>query len=166
MSERNPNWPSPLLGAIVAMDTRRVIGLDGQIPWHFSTDLKRFKQQTLNCTIVMGRLTWESIGKKALPQRRNIVISSRQQDNVETFSSVEAALKATETEDTWIIGGGQIYRACFDRLNYLDITHVPVTIEQQPAVTFPEIDQNLWQLCHEEVFDEENQLLNRQYKVK
>ncbi|MEM7196294.1 MAG: dihydrofolate reductase, partial [Pseudomonadota bacterium] len=86
------NWPKPLVGALVAMNADRIIGLDGTIPWHHSEDLKRFKRLTTGTVIIMGRLTWESIGSKPLPERKNIVISRSQVDSVECYTSVESAL--------------------------------------------------------------------------
>jgi dihydrofolate reductase len=140
------NTVSPMRAAIVAMTRNNVIGLDGQIPWHYSEDLKRFKRRTLDSTIVMGRLTWESIGSMPLPRRRNIVISSQPVSNVECFTEVEAALSACKESDTWIIGGGQIYQASLHWVSLLDVTYVPDTIDNPEAITFPAIDPLIWQI--------------------
>ena len=134
----------PLRGAIVAMTKDNVIGLDGRIPWHYSDDLKRFKQRTMNSIIVMGRLTWESIGSKPLPGRRNIVISRNPVANAECYTRVEDALSACGTSDTWVIGGGQIYQATRGWINLLDVTYVPDTIDHPDAIRFPEIDLEIW----------------------
>ncbi len=134
----------PLRGAIVAMTEDRVIGLHGKIPWYYSADLKRFKRRTMDSTIVMGRLTWESIGSKPLPGRRNIVISRNPVQHVESFTSVEYALNWCESEDTWVIGGGQIYQASMQWLNLLDVTFVPEKINHPEAVRFPVIDPKAW----------------------
>lgn len=136
----------PLRGAIAAMTREHVIGLDGKIPWHYSEDLQRFKQRTLNSTIIMGRLTWESINNRALPQRRNIVISRNTINGAEHFNDLELALNTCNNEDVWIIGGGQIYQAAFDILNLLDITYVPDVIESDQAVIFPGIDPDTWKV--------------------
>ena len=66
-----------MIAAIVAMSPERVIGLDGNLPWHYPVDLKRFRNVTLGTTVIMGRKTWESLNSKALPKRRNIVITRR-----------------------------------------------------------------------------------------
>ncbi len=126
------------------MTKDRVIGKDGDIPWHYSEDLKRFKRKTIDSTIIMGRKTWESIGSKPLPRRRNIVISSRKLKDVECCSSIESALENVE-DKVWIIGGGQIYQASLDYCDAVDITWIPETIEGEGIVKFPELDHSQWQ---------------------
>lgn len=127
------------------MTRENVIGLDGKIPWHYSEDLRRFKLRTLKSTIIMGRLTWESIGCRELPDRRNIVISRSKVNGVEHFEDIKEAVKKYETEDIWIIGGGQIYQAVFSWLTLLDITYVPDVIHATHAIKFPTIDPEQWQ---------------------
>lgn len=133
----------PTRGAIAAMTSDRVIGLNGRIPWHYSSDLRRFKRVTMDSTIVMGRLTWESIGSKPLPGRRNIVISRNPVADVECYNSVRQALDACKV-DTWIIGGGQIYIETLHWINTLDITYVPDVINDKKAVRFPVINADIW----------------------
>ncbi len=113
--------------AIAAMAENRVIGLDNRMPWHLSCDLKRFKALTLGCPVVMGRNTFESLGRKPLPGRRNMVVSRFAQEGVETFTSLHAALEACATAAgnaataatadfagcIFIIGGAQLYAAAF-----------------------------------------------------
>ncbi len=135
----------PCLGAIVAMTKDGVIGLNKQLPWHYSEDLRRFKRITLNSCIIMGRLTWESIGSKALPGRRNIVVSRSGVEGVEGYHSIEEALSSCINEQVWIIGGGQIYRSAVDYLTVLDITYVPDTVNDKNAIHFPDIDNQVWQ---------------------
>ena len=139
--------PHLSIGAIAAMTKDRVIGIDNGIPWHYSEDFKRFKRVTLNSTIIMGRKTWESIGKKALPKRRNIVISRHSDENVECYTSIEAALSASKgsQQAIWFIGGGQIYADAIEYCTHLDITTVPDAIDPDGAVLFPKIDPLLWQ---------------------
>jgi len=132
------------LAAIVAMSENRVIGVDGQLPWQYSGDLKRFKELTLNHTIIMGRRTWQSIGCLKLPKRRNMVISSQQQQDIETFSSLDAALQVCDGL-VWLIGGAALYRSGLDRCRYIDVTMIPGVIEHPSAVYFPELDSALWQ---------------------
>lgn len=126
------------------MTRDNVIGLNGHIPWHYSTDLKRFRQNTLGKTIVMGRLTWESIGSRPLPGRRNIVISKHSVNGAECYADIGEALDLCSDHDTWIIGGGQIYRAAFDWVTLLDVTFVPDKVQSARAIIFPEIDAATW----------------------
>ncbi len=162
--------PSPLRGAIVAMNADRVIGIDGDLPWHYSADLKRFKKRTLNTTIIMGRLTWESIGAKPLPDRRNIVVSRSARaescasdDSAEWFDSLDIALSSVGQEDAWIIGGGMLYAASMDWLNLIDLTLVPDQIDRQDVVRFPKLDPNHWQLAEEAHLEDAPQLINKIY---
>ena len=144
---------APLRGAIVAMNTDRVIGLAGKIPWHYSEDLKRFKSQTLGCTIIMGRLTWESIGSRPLPGRRNIVVSRRSVPDVECYQSVDDAMDNCTDTDTWVIGGGQVYSAAMGRITLLDVTYVPDQVDHESAIRFPEIDWTQWSEASRETID-------------
>ena len=134
---------NPIRGAIVAMTNDRIIGAGGKLPWHYPEDLKRFKQRTMGCAIIMGRKTWDSINRKALPGRRNIVISRSEVADVEHYNNIKDALNACKNKDTWIIGGSQIYHAAMPYLNLLDVTNVPDVIAQEDAVKFPEIDLEL-----------------------
>jgi dihydrofolate reductase len=98
---------------VVAVAENGIIGKDGDMPWRLPSDLKHFKAVTMGCPIVMGRLTWESIGR-ALPGRLNIVISRNEMelpDGVVAVATPEAALAAASDADKiMIIGGGQIYK--------------------------------------------------------
>jgi len=149
-------------GAIAAMTHNRVIGLDNRIPWHYPEDLKHFKQRTINTTVVMGRKTWESIGKQPLVHRRNIVISHQRIQNVEWYSDPVTALIQCESDDTWIIGGAQIYQVTMDWVNLLDITLVPDRVASDQATFFPFIDQKIWQL-QSQTMHEHSHLENRIY---
>ncbi|MFT5259727.1 MAG: dihydrofolate reductase [Saprospiraceae bacterium] len=134
-----------IIGAIAAMTEDRVIGSENTIPWHYTEDFKRFKRVTLNSVVIMGRNTWESIGSKPLPKRRNIVISRKGVSNVECYDSIDAAFNAVaEDENIWVIGGGQIYKETLMRCNLLDITTVPDHIDKTGSVTFPEITEARW----------------------
>lgn len=141
---------TPLRGAIVVMTEdespsgRHIIGVDGGLPWHYSADLKRFKKRTMGSVIIMGRVTWCSIGRKALPGRRNIVISRSKVADAEHYASVEQAFASYPKRRIWVIGGGQIYRAAMPYLNLLDVTFVPDCITATDAVRFPEIDPSRW----------------------
>ena len=140
-----PSQTRPI-GAIAAITKERVIGRDNSIPWHYSEDFKRFKRLTLNSIIIMGRKTWESIGSKALPKRRNIVISRNTVNDAENYASIDAALSACKDSPLaiWFIGGGQIYEDAIQHCTHLDITTVPDHIEPDGAVLFPEINPHIW----------------------
>ena len=159
----NPDSRPPLRGAIAAMTRDHVIGLDGKIPWHYSEDLQRFKQRTLHSAVLMGRRTWESIHCRALPQRRNIVISRNSVDNVEHYDSIEKALDACAKWDAWIIGGGQIYREGLRWTTLLDITYVPDIVQSKEAIRFPSIDSSEWEVM-ETVFLANTDLQNVIYR--
>ena len=129
--------------AIVAMNKDRVIGKDGGLPWHFSEDLKRFKRKTIDSTIIMGRKTFESIGSKPLPRRRNIVISSNKVRDAECYTSIKNALSHVNGV-IWIIGGGQIYNSSLKYCNAVDVTWIPVVINGENLVKFAPLDPAHW----------------------
>ena len=130
-------------GAIVALSPQRVIGAGGQLPWHYPADLRRFKQLTVGGTIIMGRKTWDSIAQRALPQRRNIVISRQRLTNVDNFDNIDDALTTT-TGDIWFIGGAALYEAALAYCDLVDTTIVPDLVEADDAVYFPELDPLVW----------------------
>ena len=139
-------------GIIVAVNPNGVIGCDGDIPWHYSEDLKRFKKLTLDKTIIMGRKTWESLPKKPLPQRRNVVITSREIKGVECFRKIKEALEDIKDE-IWFIGGAGIYKEALEYADRIDMTLVPdlVTGEGE-CVYFPDVPKENW----EEILSEKN----------
>jgi len=120
--------PAEFRGAIVAMTAERVIGVDGVMPWHYSEDLKRFRRLTTGTTVIMGRLTFDAIGRKTLPNRRNIVISRTQQDGVDTYSSLEQALASCDGP-VWFIGGAKIYEESLRYCDLVDVMLVPDRID-------------------------------------
>ena len=130
---------------IVAMSKNRVIGVKNSLPWHISEDLKRFKRLTTGYPIIMGRKTFESIGKP-LPERRNIVISRNQNlklQDVEVVKSIEDALKICSSENLiYIIGGEQIYNLAMPYANNIHLTEVNKEVEGDAF--FPEFDKNEW----------------------
>lgn len=137
------NQRSTTCSAIVAINPDRVIGVDGGLPWHYSEDLKRFKRLTLGGTIIMGRHTWESIGGRPLPGRRNLVLTHQTLDGVETFSRIEEALSSCDG-DVWFIGGGQVYAAALPFCQRVDVTFVPDLVGGDNLVYFPELDPEKW----------------------
>ncbi|MCU1680474.1 MAG: dihydrofolate reductase [Amycolatopsis sp.] len=122
-----------MIGLIWAQASNGVIGVDGTIPWRLPEDQANFKTLTLGATVVMGRLTWESLPPKVrpLPDRRNVVLT-RSPDfsahGAESVESVEKALSLTET-DVWVIGGEQVYAAALPFADQLVVTEVDVTVD-------------------------------------
>ena len=130
---------------IVAMTKDRVIGLNGKMPWHISGDLKLFKKLTLGGTVIMGRTTYESMGKP-LPKRNNIVVSATAKEipGVTICPSFEAAVKKAEDlgQNIFFIGGASIYKQA---MAAADEMHVSWVKQEYPGDTFfPEFDQGLW----------------------
>jgi dihydrofolate reductase len=120
------------IAMIAAMANNRVIGKDNQMPWHLPADLKHFKKVTLGKPVIMGRKTYQSIGK-ALPGRRNIVIS-RQSGALSTdadwVQSIEQALALVQHEaEVMVIGGAEIYRQVLPMADTLYITNIDLSVE-------------------------------------
>ena len=108
---------------ILAAADNGVIGKDGAIPWHISEDLKRFKALTLGKTVVMGRKTWDSLPKKPLPGRRNIVVT--RDDHWRADGAENMGLdQALDLPDVFVIGGAEIYRAALPRADRIELTEV------------------------------------------
>jgi dihydrofolate reductase len=135
----------PKLSIIVAMSSNRVIGVNNSLPWHLSEDLKHFKTLTTGHTILMGRKTYESIGKP-LPNRRNIVISRNLNafyGGVEVVHSLEDAFSTSSNDkEVFIIGGSNIYEQSLHLVEHLYITEIKKAFEGDAF--FPEIDKSLW----------------------
>ncbi len=114
------------LAAIVAHDPNLVIGKDGDLPWHYSDDLKYFKRVTMGHPLIMGRVVFEELGENPLPGRENIVLSrSRSYDHVPTFSSFDEALEYVKDEElVFLIGGGEIYRQFLGQCDKLFVTEI------------------------------------------
>ena len=111
---------------VVAVSQSGVIGKDGKLPWHFSADLQFFKKLTTGHTVVMGRKTFESIGKP-LPNRQNIVITRKSHApvaGVEFVTSIGASLEHVKTGETFIIGGASIYEATLDFVDAIYLTRI------------------------------------------
>lgn len=116
------------LAIIAALSRNRIIGYKGKLPWHISEDLKRFKKLTTGHTVLMGRKTFESIGKP-LPNRRNVVLSSKQIPGVETYPTLAQALEALDKEErVFVIGGGELFMQLVDHADELYLTLVDQTI--------------------------------------
>ena len=122
----------PAISMIVARSRNHVIGRNNQMPWKISADLKFFKRITMGYPVVMGRKTWESIGRP-LPGRRNIVVSRNanlQIAGAEVASSLEAALNMLDdSQRIFVIGGEQLFRQAFEKADRLYITEIDLDIE-------------------------------------
>jgi dihydrofolate reductase len=143
---------APRLEILAAVAANNVIGRNGQLPWHLPDDLKRFKSLTLNQTVIMGRKTYESIGKP-LPNRRNIIISATlptAPPNTERATSLEHALDlCTNTpQRTFIIGGAQLYAAALPKAQVLHLTELTDPVEGDTF--FPPFDKSHWLLDQDE----------------
>lgn len=144
--------PRVRLELIVAMAANRVIGRGGQLPWHLPDDLKHFKQLTLGHPIIMGRKTYESIGRP-LPGRRNIVVSSTlpapPHDNVDLARSLDDAIRiaAAAAARAFVIGGAVLYAAALPRVNVMHITELDEPVEGDTF--FPQFDASAWRLSGE-----------------
>jgi dihydrofolate reductase len=142
-----------LISLIVAASANNVIGAAGELPWHLSDDLKRFKSLTMGKPIVMGRKTFESIGR-ALPGRHNIVIT-RQDDyqapGCEVVASLGGAVAAVSASDEiMVIGGGEIYQLFLPLARRIYLTRVDTRV--QGDTYFPEIDPANWRETAREEF--------------
>jgi dihydrofolate reductase len=132
---------------IAAVARNGVIGADGDIPWRIPEDWQRFKRLTMGQVLIMGRKTWASIGRP-LPGRTTYVVTRdrmwRGEDvfAVPTLDEAFATAAARDPETIFVAGGGEIYRAAWDRLTGLEITEVDA--EPEGDVTFPEIRSDEW----------------------
>ena len=137
------------LGMIVAMDLDGVIGRDSDLPWHLPADLKHFKDTTMGCPMIMGRRTYDAIGRP-LPGRTSVVITRDDEwyvPGVEIVNSISEALDIAGIEAgadgwAWVIGGGAIYAALLPHCERLLVTHVEARVEGD--TWFPYIDWDQW----------------------
>ncbi len=120
---------TPRVGLIWAQSSSGVIGRDGGIPWHLPEDLVRFKDLTMGHTVVMGRRTWESLPAKVrpLPGRRNVVLT-RQADYMAYGAAVVGDIDAALAEETWVIGGSEIYHLALPAATRCEVTEVEIDL--------------------------------------
>ncbi|WP_108671208.1 dihydrofolate reductase [Peribacillus acanthi] len=150
-----------MISFILAMDENRVIGKDNQLPWHLPADLKYFKTVTMGHPVVMGRKTYESIGR-LLPGRENIILTRDTEYSVEggtVFHSVEELLDYTNQnheEEYFVIGGAEIFTLLMNKVDILYITEIHAEFEGDTF--FPEINEDIWTLVSSEkgMMDEKN----------
>jgi len=135
------------ISLVVAADENNVIGNANKLPWHLPKDLKHFREVTTNHPIIMGRKTNEAIGR-ALPDRRNIVITRQKEykmEGVEVVPSLDKALKEAamgEGDEAFVIGGGEIFRLTMPIAQKIYFTRIHDTFDG--AVTFPKLETNEW----------------------
>lgn len=137
-----------MLTIVVAMNENNVIGVDNQLPWHVPEDLQHFKAVTMHKPIIMGRKTFESIGR-VLPGRKNIVITRNLEWHhpaVETYKSLEDAIANNQNlEELCIIGGGEIFARALPVVDKLHLTIIDIPVAK-PTVFFPKINYKEWDL--------------------
>jgi dihydrofolate reductase len=144
---------------IVAMAKNRVIGIDNKMPWHLPSDFAWFKRATMGHPVIMGRKTFESIGRP-LPGRRNIVISRNSQwraDGCEVFASLNAAFESCESgNDVFVIGGATLYNEALNRADSIYLTEVDAV--PHGDTFFPALDSAQWRerLREHRTADEKN----------
>ena len=142
-----------IISLIVAAATNNAIGKDGKLPWHLPNDMKHFKNITWGMPIVMGRKTFESLGK-ALPGRKNIVISRQpgwKADSVIIVKNIEDALfvvKEADAREVMVIGGGEIYKTIFPKARRIYLTRIEA--EPESDTFFPSIKPEEWHLMSQQ----------------
>lgn len=150
-----------MLSIIVAVAKNNVIGKDNQLIWHLPEDLKRFKKLTTNHTIIMGRKTFESLGR-ILPNRKHVILCNDAEmnindENVEILDDISKLKKYIDSdEENFVIGGATIYKLLMPYTNKMYVTHINQDFEGD--VYFPEISENDWKVIEKEkgLKDEKN----------
>jgi dihydrofolate reductase len=144
-----------VISLVVAVARNGVIGRDGGLPWHISSDLKRFKAITLGKPVIMGRKTWESLPRKPLPGRTNIVVTRQAgfaAAGAVVVADVEAALAVAAMEqpaEICVIGGGDIYRQLLPQAGRIYLTEVQMDVAGDTH--FPVLDEAAWREVSREV---------------
>jgi len=147
-----------MISIIAAYNNNKIIGRDGKIPWHLPEDLKRFKEFTMGSPIIMGRKTWESIGRP-LPGRSNIVVTSQSSITFPTgvdvaptyLSAMIGAMETYSADEIFIIGGEKIYRQALPYADKMYLTHV---YDDAPGDTvFPDFNIDMWDITFAEKRD-------------
>jgi dihydrofolate reductase len=141
-----------MISIIVAVSDDWGIGRNNDLLWHIPEDLKRFKNLTMGKCIIMGKRTWESLPRRPLPGRKNIVLTDIPEEcidcSVTAYSVADALGKCKEEQEVFVIGGGSVYRQFMPIADRLYITHVH---RKAPAdVYFPTIDRRKWKIIEKE----------------
>jgi dihydrofolate reductase len=133
-------------GMIYAQSPEGVIGVGNTIPWRHPGDFRRFKRVTLGTTVIMGRRTFESMGKP-LPGRRNVVVTRAAiaLPGVECVPSIPVALALAGDGDVWFVGGAKIYEEGMQYADVIDVTYVPDRVDAPGAVRAPSIDLQVFE---------------------
>ena len=147
-----------MISIIVAYANGRVIGKDGTIPWRLPNDARYFKDTTIGHTVVMGRKTFEAIGRRPLPQRRNVVLTRSNDINLPGVDVVHSKNEVLALGDIFIIGGESVYRQFLEEAERLYITEIALEIDGDTF--FPEWERQSFTMvsAQEGVLDEENTL--------
>ncbi|MCW8926459.1 MAG: type 3 dihydrofolate reductase [Xanthomonadales bacterium] len=148
------------LTLVAALGRNRAIGLDGRMPWHLPAELQHFKRTTMGKALVMGRKTWQAIGRP-LPGRQNIVVSRNpllEVDGIEVAGSLREALQIANSQEVMVIGGGQLYEQAMPLADRMVLTLID--IEPEADTWFPDWDDAQWERVAEQHFeaDEKNPL--------
>ena len=146
-----------MISLIAALAADRIIGMENAMPWDLPADLAWFKRNTLKKPVIMGRLTFESIGRP-LPGRLNIVVSSKPgtTEGVTWVTSVDEALQAAgDAEEIMVIGGGRVYEQMLKRADRLYLTHIDAEVEGDTQ--FPDYEPDEWQSTFSEFHDADEQ---------
>ncbi|MEC5172202.1 dihydrofolate reductase [Chryseobacterium nepalense] len=143
---------------VVAMGEKNEIGFENQLLWHLPKDLKHFKEITTGHPVIMGRKTYESIGKP-LPNRTNIVVSGKSdwfEEGILIVGSIKEAIKFAKKidEEIFIIGGGKIYEQTIDMVDKLEVTLVKADLEADTF--FPKIDSKVWKKVEETCYEKDD----------
>ncbi|MCJ7924804.1 MAG: type 3 dihydrofolate reductase [Pantoea vagans] len=146
-----------MISLIAALAADRIIGMENAMPWDLPADLAWFKRNTLKKPVIMGRLTFESIGRP-LPGRLNIVVSSKPgtTEGVTWVTSLDEALQAAgDAEEIMVIGGGRVYEQMLKRADRLYLTHIDAEVEGDTQ--FPDYEPDEWQSSFSEFHDADEQ---------
>ena len=141
-----------MISIIVAVSDDWGIGKNNELLWHIPEDLKRFKRLTLGKCVIMGKKTWESLPRKPLPDRKNIVLTDIPDECIDcsftAYSIPDALSKCEKDQEVFVIGGGSVYRQFMPAADRLYITHVH---KKAPAdIYFPKIDRRKWKVIERE----------------
>lgn len=141
-----------MISLIYAQSRNGIIGGDGGLPWHISSDLKRFKELTMGKPVIMGRKTWDSLPRKPLPGRMNIVVTRQDgfaaEGAVVVMSVDEALNRAGDAFETCVIGGAEIYRLFLAKAKRIYLTEVDLDVAGEAKA--PILDDRDWTLVSEE----------------
>ncbi len=155
-----------MISLIWAMDQQRLIGADNQMPWHLPADMAWFRQHTLGKSVLMGRKTFDSIGK-ALPGRRNIILSRQQGleiEGCEVIHDLSEIAPQFMDDELMVMGGAEIYALALPFARRLYCTHIEHHFEGD--AWFPEINMSVWQLSHREQHQaDDNNKYNYRFEI-